>query len=751
MTVEAEGRRGARGTDAWPALPSSLLARSVLLPLYGATLFLSAALLFCVQPMFAKMVLPLLGGAPGVWNTAMMFFQGALLAGYGYAHFAASRVPAQRQPPLHLALLIAGGLFLPIGVAAGWTPPPGAWPIPWLVALFAVSIGLPFLAVSATAPLLQSWFARTDHPAARDPYFLYGASNLGSILALLGYPLALEPALRLSQQSLLWTTGYGLLAILIVCCGMAARANPARATIQQAATPRIAWSDRLHWTLLAFVPSSLLLGVTAFIATDVASAPLLWVIPLSLYLLTFVIVFARRPVLPHWLAVKAQPFALIPLAIVYPFTGSTKLEYVLPLHLIAFFLCALVCHGELARRRPEAGGLTEFYFWMSFGGLLGGVFNALLAPVAFTGIWEYPVALVLACALRPLLSDGGRKSAVMDLVLPAALFLLLLAPEKFDIHFAHLGKYWLAGFFTLVGMAAYYFAGRPARFALGIAAIIGGGVLGAGAADVLERARSFFGVYKVERVDDGRLITLVHGTTLHGAEWTAKDLRDTPLTYYNRQGPLGAFFSAEAPPRRLGIVGLGTGTIACYARPQDNVAYYEIDAAVVRLARDTRYFHFLEDCAPAARIVLGDARLALRAAPEGGHDILVVDAFSSDAIPVHLLTREALRLYLAKLAPDGVLLLHLSNRHLVLAPVAAALAADAGLVARRRDDPSTSEETASLERSRSEWVALARRPETLAFLDDFGDWTPLDPASGEQLWTDDYSNIIGALRWSRHD
>jgi hypothetical protein len=733
-----------------PGLAPRVRAGAGLLPLYAATMLLSAGLLFWIQPMFTKMVLPLLGGAPGVWNTGMMFFQAALLAGYAYAHGLARLVPPARQPFLHLVLLAAGALWLPIGVAAGWTPPPGAWPVPFLIALFAVSIGPPFFAVSATAPLLQAWFARSDHSAAADPYFLYGASNLGSILALLLYPLAAEPLLRLSQQGLAWSGAYFLLMVLIAACGLAARA-PARQASPAAAErasplTRVTWTHRLHWVALSFAPSSLLLGVTAFIATDVASAPLLWIVPLTLYLLSFVIAFARRPVAPHWLMVKAQPFFLIPLAIIYPFTW--QFEYLLPLYLITFFVSAIVCHGELARRRPEAGHLTEFYFWMSLGGLLGGVFNALIAPVAFSSIWEFPIAILIVAALRPQLRPGSRHSAIaFDVLFPAALLAILFVSIHlhFDIMLAHLGPYWLVAFLALIGVVPYSFAERPLRFALGLLALIIGGPLGAGAADVLERSRSFFGVYKIESKAEGRMLTLVHGTILHGAEWAEPAKRDIPLTYYNRQGPLGAFFAAEGPARRIGIVGLGTGTIACYRRKQDSVAYYEIDAAVLRLAQDRRYFHFLEDCAPDAAIVLGDARLALRDAPV--HDLLIVDAFSSDAIPLHLLTREALQLYLAKLAPEGILLFHISNRHLHLAPVVAALANDAGLATRRRSDPSTPEPSESLERCPSEWIALARLPQSLAFLDGKPEWKPLPTEPDAAVWTDDYSNLVGALRW----
>jgi hypothetical protein len=718
-------------------------ARAGLLPLFAATLFLSAALLFAVQPMVAKMVLPLLGGAPAVWNTAMLFFQGALLAGYAYAHLLARHLRPGAQVAAHLAVLAAGFLFLPLGLAEGWAPPADASPILWLLALLSASVGLPFLALSATAPLLQAWFARSGHKEAADPYFLYAASNLGSILALLAYPFIIEPTLPVSLQRLAWSGGYVLLAALIALCGLRAgtRAAPAAESAEDAAPP--GWGARLRWVLLAFAPSSLLLGVTTFITTDVASAPLFWVVPLTLYLLSFVVVFARRPVLRHEWTVALQPFVVIALGIFYSFGTAGRLALAIGLHLLTFFIACLVCHGELARMRPAARHLTGFYLWMSLGGVLGGVFNAIVAPLAFNGVWEYPIAIALAAALRPTLAPGRRS---LDLLLPLALLVFLLAPLLAGTPLAHLGLPGRLLFFALAGMAAYAFQSRPLRFGLGIGALLAVSLLGIGNERLLQ-TRSFFGVYRVEEDDTRGVVTLTNGTTLHGGRLTDPDRVLEPITYYSPAGPVGDLFNFARAPARIAAIGLGTGTLACWTKPGDAITFYEIDPAVVRIARDPRYFDFLAGCAPQAPVVLGDARLKLAEAPDGAYDRIVVDAFSSDAIPIHLLTRETVALYLRKLAPDGILFIHISNRNLRLGPVVAALAKDAGLVAVRRDDESTPEGAHSLKRTRSDFVALARTPQALGILAHLPEWEGLDMDEAGRVWTDDYSDIAGALRW----
>ncbi len=718
------------------------------LPLFAATLLLSALLLFWVEPMFTRMVLPLLGGSPAVWNTAMVFFQTALLAGYAYAHAMARWLNRRRQIALHLGLLALASIGLPIGIGAGWMPPTEGTPVLWLAALLACSLGLPFLVVSATAPLLQLWFAASGHRTAGDPYFLYGASNLGSIVALLGYPLLLEPTLDLDQQSRLWSLGYATLALLVAGCAMTAwRRAPLAAARSDVgalgACPTPGW--RLAWLALACVPSALLLAVTAHITTDLAAVPLLWVIPLALYLSTFVLTFASRPWLKHAWMVRAQPFVLIPLALL--FSWNVAFWLALPLHLGAFFVTAMVCHGELAGRRPAAPQLTEFYLWLAIGGMLGGVFAALLAPSLFDAVWEYPIALAAACLLRPCMTGRDARRS-LDLLLPLAVLVLMTLEAHWRyLGLPDLGTVGVLAFFVPVAMLLYGMAERPRRFGLGMAAALGAALIGADAQQVVARQRSFFGVYTIKHDPAGYNI-LIHGTTVHGAEQTDPQGWREPLTYYLRDGPLGQLFAARAgdPPQTIGAIGLGVGTVACYRRPGQRWTFYEIDPLVERIARDPHFFHYLEGCAPEAEVVLGDARRSLRQAPDGRYDLLILDAFSSDAIPVHLLTREALALYLEKLAQDGVIALHISNRNLELAPIVADLVAAAGVMAWRQEHEPPRGELARY-RSASSWIVIARRRADLGGLADDPRWSRLVARPDRRPWTDQFSNIVGTLRW----
>ena len=486
---------------------------AAILPLFATTLFVSAVLVFWVQPMFSRMVLPLLGGSPAVWNTAMVFFQTALLAGYLYAHVVTRCLSVRRQVVLHLILLAIAALTLPLSIGPEWEPPTQRTPVPWLLALLAWTLGIPFLVASSTAPLLQKWFAASGHPGARDPYFLYGASNLGSILALLGYPLVLEPILPLDGQNQAWAIGYGCLALMVALCGLAVWRLPReRSKETTVGTGKIGSIHRIRWLALAFAPSSLLLAVTSHITTDLASAPLLWVVPLTLYLLTFVIVFSRQPALKHAWMVRAQPFVVIPLALL--FTQNAAFWLVVPLHLAGFFVTAMVCHGELARLRPQTSHLTEFYLWMAFGGMLGGVFNALLAPIAFDWVAEYPIALVIACLLRPKL-DHTRDGAIAGLGLPLTVLALMVVQTQWQ----RLGLPDLQGvgrFVLLVPVAVLLLnlAAQPVRFGLGVSAVLAALLLAGGPNQIQARDRSFFGVYTVQH-DPGGLSSVGpwhHGT-----------------------------------------------------------------------------------------------------------------------------------------------------------------------------------------------------------------------------------------------
>ena len=728
----------------------------LVLPVFAGTLFVSALLLFWVQPMFTKMVLPLLGGAPAVWNTAMLFFQTMLLGGYAYAHLTTRLLRFRYQVLLHLAVLAAALAFLPLGVADGWTPPLDGTPLPWLIGLYGVSVGLPFFAISATAPLLQRWFSHTGHETAGDPYFLYGASNVGSILALFAYPVVLEPALTLAGQSWAWTVGYAALCMMIAAAalllfrqagdfGASAAAADTVSTDRSAAS--VGWARRAHWTFLAFVPSSLLLGVTTHITTDVAAAPFLWVIPLALYLLTFVITFARRPVLAHAWMLKIQPVFMI-LGAMF-FWATNPFYLLLPMHLAVFFVAAMVCHGELIGRRPGTGHLTEFYFWMSFGGMLGGVFNALLAPMVLDSVAEYPLMLALACLARPWPKSAIRAIRRIDWLAPVAVGTLLLVsdiilgrPVTADNDLA------LAMLIVVVPVLAFLSRRRPAGLALTVGTLLVFGPIVMHRGETLVRDRSFFGVNSVRALEDGDFHIMMHGTTHHGAQYRDAERRRLPTAYYYPTGPIGRVFeslNASRSLRRVGVVGLGSGGLSCYRRDGQHWTYYEIDPVVTELARDLRYFHHLAECAPEARIIHGDARLSLQRQPDENYDLLISDAFSSDSIPVHLVTREAIQLYFDKLVADGVLVMNISNRNIDLEPVLAEAIAQLGLEARIAHFRPSEEERANSALS-AIWVVVVR-PGGLGFLDGEEGWSELRREPGTRAWTDDYSNIIGALRW----
>jgi hypothetical protein len=735
--------------------------------LFGATIFAGAGLLFLIQPMFARMALPLLGGAPAVWNTAMVFYQAVLLAGYAYAHITTRWLGARRQAGLHLAILLLPLAALPIALPAGWTPPDDTSPVPWLFALLAVAVGLPFFAVSATSPVLQAWFAAADHRAARDPYVLYAASNAGSLLALLAYPAILERLLRLDQQSRLWAWGYAAFVLLAAACAARLWRAPAARTdevgVPATAPPPVAdgpdhagrpitlWR-RGRWVALAAVPSSLMLSVTTYLSTDIAAIPLLWIAPLSIYLLTFALVFGRRRLIPHRVWVELLPIALLPLVLILVARANEPLGLIIPTHLAVFFVAAMVCHGELARDRPDPRHLTAFYLWIAVGGVLGGAFTALAAPRVFNSVLEYPLVLLLLPLLpaRPTAAWHGRSRQLLDVVLPLGLGVvaaeLIRGLERSDRPEA-VGP--VVGLLVLVCLT---FARRPARFALGLAALLLAGSLHHGEEGrPLFAERSFFGVSRVTRTRDGQYQMLLHGTTLHGMQAIAPERRREPLTYYHPRGPLGQLFPAlyaAGPRQAVAVVGLGAGSIACHGQPGQRWTFYEIDPTVFRIARNTQFFTLLRDCPPQPFVILGDARLTLARAPDGAYDLIVLDAYSSDAPPLHLITLDAMRRYLTKLAPRGVLLVNISNRHLELEPVVAAIARAAGLVARARNDAEVSPADRSAGKVESQWVVMARRAEDLGALLEESLWKAPVAPPGLAPWTDDFASLLTAFHWS---
>ena len=747
---------------------------ALLTTLFAVAIFVNAAMLFAVQPMFSKMVLPLLGGAPAIWNTCLLFFQSALLVGYLYAHVTSRRLEPRTQAMMHLGLMLAALAVLPIAIPAAWRDPPAsALPVGWLLALLTIALGLPFVVLSAGAPMLQRWFSTTRHGSAHNPYFLYAASNLGSFAALLAYPFVLEPRLRLSEQSVWWQALYYVLIGLIGACAVVAYRLRQRhrlggvlleATTGDTVTlppdadepellvpaviPNRHW--RLRWVLLAFAPSSLLIGVTTYLSTDIASVPFLWVIPLALYLLTFVLVFARRPPLNRRFMLFMQLVLGLALMVALCVGPGRRISTTAGLHLLAFFATAMVCHRELADSRPRVEHLTEFYLWISLGGVLGGIFNVLLAPLLYRTLVEYPFAIVIALGLRPTRSRtyGGMRGLLFDVLLPAVIALVIWGAWHLPTPPADWASNGTLLFLGAMALVVASFWRRPFRLALGAGALyFGVQMAAASTSDVVLERRSFFGVYRVRELFEYNL--LQNGTTTHGGQSRQPSRRQEPLTYYYRGGPLGELFESvltDRPLRRVAVVGLGTGTIACYGRPGESWTFFEVDPLVEWIASRSGYFTYLRDCPPTVNLVTGDARLSLSQAPDSTFDLIILDAFTSDAIPVHLVTQEALALYFRKLRPGGVVVFHISNRYVDLRPVLISLANDARVAGALGEGTVDTEERAKLYYA-SRWIALARRPGTLAALVRRDEWSPLGPSPTTRLWTDDYSDVLGVLVW----
>ena len=726
--------------------------------LFAITVFTSAALVFMVEPMVAKLVLPTLGGSPAVWNTSMAFFQGALLVGYAYAHALQRFGSVRTQTLVHGAVLIAAALVLPLKISGMFGDPDSAHPALWLLGVLALSIGAPFAALSATAPLVQAWYARVraGHPDAENPYVLYAASNLGSLLALLAYPVLVEPLLRLRTQTLSWSLGYGLFVVLMGAVALLARrsAGSVSAAGHVADEPDsrpITWTERLIWVGLAAGPASLMLGVTTYISTDIASAPFLWVAPLALYLLTFVIAFQARPTISRELALTLQAAAFAACILTFSLPVKWFLLQVL-LHLVGFFLTALVCHQALAARRPAASKLTEFYLLMSLGGVVGGAFNAFLAPVIFKSVLEYPIVLLATALARPWgrgwltrgqtllfaagLLGAGATVAISWIVGPRAGAEMLLL---------------IKALLVVTIISAFLLRDRAWFFLALCLAMVGASQLVSPQEILLKSDRDFFGVLRMTRFyvpGHGVGRRLAHGTTLHGAQLLNPVDRCRPLVYYAPTTPIGQVFRAEMarkPALNVAAIGMGAGTVAAYTRPGDSLRFFEIDPADVAMASDPANFTYIHGCAK-GRIdtVLGDARLTLSREPANTYDLILVDAFSSDSVPAHLLTVEAMRGYLLRLKPDGVVIMHLSNRNLELMQPVAGIAKAAGGFALQQAyrkppggavDPIDTDEDA---------VIIGRDQAALAPFVGQPQWRPADPGN-VRVWTDDYTNLFGAL------
>jgi len=739
MATVADDSKSATGSATWP---------------FVATIFVGSFLLFLVQPMVARMALPRLGGAPSVWNSAMLVYQALLLAGYAYAHWL-GRLALRRQAAVHLILFALAALALPIGLIAA-EPSVGANPFLWVPWLLIISIGPLFFVVSAQAPLIQRWYA---HAGTRDPYPLYAASNFGSFAGLLAYPLVVEPLIPIHEQRWLWSVGYALLALLVAWIALKLPKHEAALQSVQPATPAPSWRQCATWIILAAVPSGLILSTTLHITTDLVAMPLLWVLPLGAYLLSFTIAFAARRG-PAEAIAKLAPLMLLLSGFAIYFNQNWLALVFCAVAIVNLLTVGVSLHSRLFDSRPDASHLTLFYLMLSVGGVLGGIFCALVAPLIFDWTYEHLLLLVAAAWLMPGRSPFSRFANLWDgdplakkLTVAGIILVAVLALGAKDLF--GLVEPWQATRVAVVAILAIAIVaiGNRALFTCAVAAFL----LAAGGRDQLELSaspgkttRSFFGIYSVRTGNDAR--TLVHGTTMHGVQNLGSPERERmATTYYARQSGVGLAMQAApalfGPGARIDVVGLGSGTLACYARPGESWTFYEIDPAIVGIARNPAQFTFLARCLPNVPIVIGDARLTLARAPAGGADLLVVDAFSSDAIPIHLLTREAFAVYGRRLAPNGLLLVHISNRFLDLQPVVAADAAAQGWQAMERwYTPSA--EALALHESQSQWIALSRDPAMLKRLaTDFPSWTPLKPRPGFPAWSDDHASVLPLFHW----
>ena len=721
--------------------------------LFVATILTGSFLLFLVQPMVARMALPKLGGAPAVWNSAMLVYQALLLGGYAYAH-ALSRVPLRRGAAIHVGVLLVAALWLPIGLYSFDVPPDGE-PAIWVPWLLGASIGPLFFAVSAQAPLVQRWYSAVA--PGRNPYALYAASNIGSFGGLIAYPLLVEPMLALAQQSRLWSGGYLLLILLVVPCAWLLPSRERAATTD--ASPPSAPARPLRvalWIALAFVPSGLMLATSTFLTTDIVAVPLLWVLPLGLYLLSFSVAFATRRATAD-LIVKFAPVTILLFGGVM-IAGHHQMPYLnAGIALALLFVVSVALHARMFALRPAPDRLTGFYLAMSIGGALGGVFAALVAPVVFDWTYEYPLLILAAGMLVPqsfLLPPTARlwPANTRDTLIRTVIVALLAAGvTAFAIHMSDGPRGALIdnlSYLALVVLGLFVIGRRLPFLMVLIAAltVFGGYRALRVSLDGHERTRSYFGIYTIRSYGYER--TLAHGTTLHGIQLTGSAERERfPTSYYVQNSGVGVALRMApdlyGPQARIGAVGLGTGTLACYARPGQRWRFFEIDPAVVSLARDPTKFSFLSRCLPRADVVVGDARMRLSAQAAASLDVLVLDAFSSDAIPMHLMTREAFATYGRVLQRRGLLLVHTSNRFLDLEPVVAA-SARGWMGAILQYQPQASE---GAQASASEWIVLTRDPSTFAqVISDGSAWRPLYPREGFQPWTDDYATILPVVR-----
>lgn len=727
------------------------------------TILTGSFLLFLVQPMVARMALPKLGGAPAVWNSAMLVYQALLLAGYAYAHRLSKEAP-RRQATVHLIVLLLAALWLPIGLATMTIPADGS-PIFWVPWLLVASIGPLFFAVAAQAPLMQRWFGLAGNKG--EPYALYAASNIGSFAGLIAYPLLVEPFMPVGEQTWLWSGLYAVLFVLVAICAVKiwnGRNDIAAETASDAPKTVIGWKTRAYWIALSAVPSGLMLSTTAHLTTDLMAMPLLWVIPLGLYLLSFSVAFADNRRLANVFTRVAPSIVLLAAATAFAFFGNAVI-YSLISTVLLLFTVAIALHGEMYRTRPDASQLTDFYLMMSIGGVVGGLVCAIAAPLIFDWTWEHPLLIFAAALLLPqirliplagdhTIDDKGPVRATVMLGIIA--LAVGLASGIMD----PIGTGWSKMAVTAVMIAVGVFAiGNRLAYALIVAGIMAanGGYYSLTQSFDNIRWRSYFGIYTVNTEPSGNFRWLSHGTTMHGMQ----NLKDPtlPISYYGANSGVGlAFAKAEqlyGPKAAVGVVGLGSGTLACYAKPGQDWHFFEIDPLMVDIAKRKKVFSFLDRCTPTAPVHLGDARLTLAEQPADSLDLLAIDAFSSDSIPLHLLTKEAFDVYRRVLKPNGLLVVHISNRHVDLKPVLAAEAKLGGWALAQRNDNPPDKQTENGVRA-SKWIAMSSDPAMLARLTgplakvederyNPNQWLVLEPSTKATRWTDDYASVLPHL------
>ncbi len=668
--------------------------------IYTLTIFLSALLLFSVQPMIAKMILPELGGSPAVWQTVMMFFQLLLLAGYAYVHVTTTRITVKKQVIIHRIILICALIALPFTLNSGTLFDRNAYPVLWLFETLIYSISVPFFVLSTTAPILQKWFSLTNNHNAHNPYFLYSASNTGSLIALLSYPCMIEPLLSLNNQSLVWSGLFVVFIALIlyVSTGINKNTDLNLRNHQSDSVAPPTWTQKSAWCLLSFVPSSLMLGLTTHITTDIAAIPLLWIIPFSLYLVSFMLVFSQK-MRGYAICKKYFPYVIIAMMIV-SILQTTLIKYISVWFILSFLCLGFLCiavryHGELVEKKPQTENLTYFYLYMSIGGALGGIFNAIIAPVIFLGAYEYYIILFLSLVI-----------CIKKFKTPKE-YLFFIAPSMFSI---------------LLGQQYLNINN-----------------------DNLFEGRNFFGISRVSYDNTLKARTYSHGTTNHGMQSTLEAYRLKPQTYYSGINHFINLLPIDIKQKPMAITGLGAGTLTCFARENQSVDIYEIDPIVIHIANDAKLFTYMRDCKGNKNVILGDARINLQKADDNRYGMMLMDAYSSDSLPVHLLTKEAMALYLSKLDDNGIIAFNISNRHLDLKPVLATFSHYFHLKGYVRLDITKRKMTQENLSTPNEWVILTKNSKLFETIMPDDMWTPLVQSSNV-LWTDDYSSIFSILK-----